>query len=312
MPELIDPLLQLRSDWRQATAITVPAVAAEAVPLLDRALDLLDERDQLNEPSLTMAIDLVCNAVPGRSDEVDLLRIRLSRAAHDYATTVNVRGGGYDDSDLSAGAFEDEEALAAALFAVGDGTFQLDERPAAATPAPAPSIDRRTLQRQLSNRPSVGRRIYQWGRVVVLAALVGAGLLWVLNHPPSFLVQREEAQGPATTQAPLSSGRSGSFQSGVASCPGGTDSPGHDACIWPLVITSDGQVKLTLSWTPPSSALQLEVIDASTGKPIGAPATGPNGQATFTAPVKAGATYQVIVTNSGHTQAPIAFTLSQG
>lgn len=310
MHEVIDPLLQLRGDWRQAAAITIPTAVTEVVPLLDRALDLLEQRGQLNEPSLAMAIDVICNALPGRPDEIRLLRVRLGRAAHDYATTSSVGSDGYGGADLSSSAFDDEEALAAALFAVGEGSLHSEETPSA--PPAVAVIDRRTLQRRLSNRPSAARRLLTWGGAVAGAVLVAGGAFWIAEHPPDFLVQRAEPAPPSAMQAPISTGRSGTFQSGTASCPGGTASPSQDACLWPFVATSDGQLRFTLSWTPTTTPLELQVVDASTGTPIGSSTAGTSGQAMFNGVAKAGATYHVIVTNSSRSSLPVAFTLTSG
>ncbi len=122
---MLDPLTQLRADWRQAVAVTVPASAQELADILDRSLDLLKEHNQLDQDGLDMAIQVISDALPlERPETLDILRERLGRAARDYLAQVGVGDeGGLGD------AFDSAANLAEALFAMASGDMVADDAP---------------------------------------------------------------------------------------------------------------------------------------------------------------------------------------
>ena len=183
---MLEPLLQLRGEWRQAAAVSVPASAGEITQLLDRAIDVLDANYQLDEESLLMAAELVCTSVTARPDVVAMLRVRLVRAAHDFVMVTAVESAGERNSG-GGSAFESEEALAAALFAgIGIPEVEVEPNPNVRDPA-RPRIDSRALQQSLSNRVAWSRN--RWFRLIrsaVLLVVIGLVLLYVYTNPPTY------------------------------------------------------------------------------------------------------------------------------
>lgn len=133
-----------------------------------------------------MAADLVCTSVTARPDVVAMLRTRLVRAAHDFVMVTAVASAGERNSG-GGSAFESEEALAAALFA-GIGIPEVAVEPNPKVPDPArPRIDRRALQRSLSNRVAWWRqRWFRFIRSAVLLVVIGLVLLYVYTNPPTY------------------------------------------------------------------------------------------------------------------------------
>ena len=110
---MLDPLVQLGADWRQAVAITIPAEASEVAPLLDQALDELERHHQLDEHGLDMAIEVICGSLRDeRPETMMILRERLKQSSRDYHAQVGLED--FDDTDLPE-AFNSAVELADAL-----------------------------------------------------------------------------------------------------------------------------------------------------------------------------------------------------
>ena len=281
----LSPLLELRGQWREAAAVTAPAAAAELVDVLDRVLDLLQTHGQLDEGGLTMAIDTVCNAYKGRPDEVELLRHRLRRAAHDYTQTTAADSG---LMEASGEAFTSEQALAEALFGMGSGTMEISDQATTAAPAPAaaPRLDEKDLRKSLRSGRRKRRAWVSLLPIVILVAIIGGALYYFIQHPPTVVVT--PGTGPTTSTAPSTLG--GSFSGTTATCSGGVVQ--GDACRFDATLS--GAATLTVSWIPGDARVSLTVRDSS-GAPVAPPVIGTGGKVSFTTPKLASGTYSVIV-----------------
>lgn len=191
---MLEPLLQLRADWRQAAVVTVPAEAAELAPLLDAALNELDKHNQLDEAGLDMAIGVICGSLPQETEDVrTILKDRLSRASRDYMTMVAVSR---PDTSEGPDAFGSAEELADALRFMMEGggaeeeTASDDEAAGAAAVATGPArLDQGQLHKALKKqqKPKTGWRqrmgiLFDIIRAVLILILVGA-VIYILLHP---------------------------------------------------------------------------------------------------------------------------------
>ncbi len=315
--DTFEPLVELRGEWRQAAAISIPAAAAQVAAALDRALDVLVDADQVDEESLTMAAETVCKAVIARADEVELLRRRLHRAIRDYTTVTMI-----DAAPMSAdgGAFDSEEALAAALFAsvgdaIGDEDLLVDE----VTPVKAEGgrrrIDEKALKKQLSNEPGkTKRRVVSVVKLLIPLAMVAAVLIYLLGHPDLFVgtvpqggTQPTPNTGLACPAPPDGSVRTGCFQGAKAGCPGGTSSASR--CDFAFNVAGAGAITLTLRWNT-SDTLKVELLSADGKTSVGAPASGADGKAILSLPNLPAANYILRVTNPAAGPNPVAFNVS--
>ena len=314
---MLEPLLQLRGEWRQAAAISVPAAAGEIAELLDKAIDVLDANNQLDEESLVMAADMVCKAVPARPDVIAILRMRLVRAAHDFAMVIAVEEGGNDDRGSGA-AFESEEALAAALFAGVGAEAPAEVAPAAAPATLRPRIDSKALQKSLSTRVPVWQRSwFRWTRTLIMVAILGGGAVYFAKHPPELLQSNvvitdppPVAGTPGATPGPSQppNQRNGTFSPSKADCTGGSSSPKGDSCSWPIAITAAGSFRVAVRWDDPAP-LTVELVDGS-GSPVSPPAVGKagDGKVALEIPAVAAGSYRFRVTNSSGSAATIHFS----
>jgi hypothetical protein len=316
---MLEPLLQLRGEWRQAAAISVPASAGEIAELLDKAIDVLDANTQLDEESLVMAADMICKAVPARPDVIAILRMRLVRAAHDFSMVTAVD----DDAGRDGGggaAFESEEALAAALFA-GVGADEEEAEPARQTLSSKHRIDSRQLQQSLTTRIRWWRR--RWFTIVRSVVFLGAaagGLLYLYVNPPALItaVVRNGQDGPP--QAPASAGgtpgptvdpnsRTGTFSPGRAACEaGGEASPSGTSCAWPLQIKAAGTFVVQVGWDD-AAPLGMSLLDG-TGRTVQGPVTGQR-VGSLSAAVGVGS-YTLVVANTTNSPDRIHFTAQIG
>jgi hypothetical protein len=276
----LSPRLELRGEWRQAAAITAPAAAAELVEVLDRALDLLEANRQLDEASLTMAVEVVCRAFKGRTEEVELLRHRLRRAVRDFA--VATAGAGLDDG-VTSEAFSNEEALASALFGMGAaGGLEAVAEPAAPAAPARPAIDERALHKSLAGKSRRRRRaLLNLLPLLLVLIAVGAAVAYFLAHPPQIVVQ----QGGPTAAAGL-----------------------HKTCTYQASVS--GQVAFTLTWLPAADSLTLDIVDPA-GKTV-ATSTRAGGSLTLQTPALPGAVYSLRITGSGAGGGPTQFQLALG
>ena len=296
----LSPLLELRGQWREAAAVTIPAAAAELVEVLDRALDLLDAHGQLDESGLTLAIETICGALKGRPEEVELLRHRLRRAARDYTVATAMDGV---DAEASGEAFASEQALAEALFGLGSGetpTISAPDAPAAAPPAPA-RLDEQAMRKSLSG---VRKRRRAWAGlipVLIVLALIGGALYYFVLHPPAVVVT---PGGPGSTGGQAALG--GSFHGTSITCDGGTQRPA--GCAFDASLSGVTTVKI--SWIPPDASLTLSLEDA-TGHALGTPKSGTGGQLSLTTPNLTSGHYVVVVSpTTAQPAATIQFQLA--
>lgn len=311
---LLAPLIQLRGEWRQAAAISVPSAAGPVAEALDNALDLLQKHDQLDRESLAMAVDVVCRAVVARPDEVELLRMRLLRAVEDYELTAAVDTTSIGDFDGAA--FESEEALAAALFAAVDADAVSEETAAATGVTPPASsrrhLDERALARGLANRPGQGRRILLGAlRILLPLVVLGGVLLYVLAHPELLVHQQVigGSGGPPPQQSQSGNGatqRSGTFEGTTALCTDGTSGP--SSCSWSFDVSAAGAVTLIMRWDT-GDALAIHLVDAA-GHDIVPPATGQDGKVLLSAPNVPVGRLSFKVVNVAHAPGPIHFSIA--
>lgn len=86
---MLEPLLELRAQWRQSANNLFGADSKSLVVLLEHALDFLIKKDQLNREGLEMVIEQVCNSIQKETPEtISILRDRLRRGIDEYLDRV--------------------------------------------------------------------------------------------------------------------------------------------------------------------------------------------------------------------------------
>src|SRR5580704_4278237 len=113
---MLEPLLQLRADWRRAAIDTVPSLAPQVVELLDRAIDYLERSQHVDREGLVTAVELVTDSLPNRVEEREILRSRLISAIQDYFASESASRP--TRIDPSKTVFGTEEALVEALYQI--------------------------------------------------------------------------------------------------------------------------------------------------------------------------------------------------
>ena len=86
---MLEPLLELRAQWRQSANNLFGADSKSLVILLEHALDFLIKKDQLNREGLEMVVEQVCNSIQKETPEtISILRDRLRRSIDEYLDRV--------------------------------------------------------------------------------------------------------------------------------------------------------------------------------------------------------------------------------
>lgn len=302
-----DLLTRLRSDWRYAAAVSTPVAAGVVARLLDGALDLLESRGQLDEASLTMAIDVVCDTVEVRSDERTSLRERLVQAAHDFSSAMGVRD--YPQQEGGTPAFDSEESLAAALFAAGRGegerAGELDDVQAQSRTAPK-QINPKKLKKSLL-KPYRKHPLRAALRIGIVLVLIAGGVYYIIKNPPSLFNGIVIVQPTSPT---VDSGeRTGTLSPQGTSCPGGQVVHSGAACSWGVAIPKPGTYEWSIRWDT-SDQLSITVESQESGT-FSTPATTGTGSATVLAALPSSGAYNIVV-SVGSLQHPVHVIVTPG
>jgi hypothetical protein len=303
---MLEPLLQLRADWRRAAIDTVPSLAPQVVELLDRAIDYLESSQHVDREGLVTAVELVTDSLPNRVEEREILRSRLISAVQDYfATESTSRPTRIDPSKT---VFGTEEALVEALYQIASGgtVENVPETPGEQKRSVPSTLSRKDLERALNDYYGRRRRFRTKAiRVVVLVGIVAAGAVFLVTNWSEIYSSNSSPQPSPASGRPLFTYR-GTLDGANTVCNQGASQKPNECNV--AVALTGGKARLDIKVTSTANqTLTTTVLDHS-GNVVSSQ-TSSGGQAdVITGVVEGGQTYTFLWTSSP--SAPLNFFAS--